>query len=153
MKKEKKDVASQVRSDVTLLEENKQLKEKCAALVSSGEEMGKEIATLKKSNAGLKGHNGILNGKLTDAEKEVARLKALCKEGDELNESRISEIENLNAVIAEKEKAIAGLQSQVCELKHKVTEAEETARAEKLRSSELEDSLEYEKLPWWKKIF
>ena len=55
MKKEKKDVASQVRSDVTLLAENKQLKEKCAALVSSGEEMGKEITTLKKSNAGLNG--------------------------------------------------------------------------------------------------
>ena len=153
MKGKKNDVASQVRSDVTLLEENKQLKEKCAALVSVNEEMGKEISTLKKSNAGLKGYNGILNGKLTDAEKKVAQLKALCKEGDELNESRISEIENLKAVIAEKEKAIAGLQSQVCGLKNKVTEAEETARKERLRSSDLEDLLEYEQRPWWKKIF
>lgn len=123
-------------------------------LKASGEEMGKEILTLKKRNAALRG----LNGKL---QKEVEKYKASDREGDELNEKRIAEIEDLNktlcckdATIELENKTIAGLELQVGELTETVKE--QANRIEELKGdvAEAKANLDYYKsLPWYKKIF
>ena len=82
--------------------EIEKLKAYIEAYKKSGMEMGNEITSLKRQVAGLKGRNKQMSDRIT-------HYKRLCYEGDEINEKRISEIE-------EKEKIIKGLQSQVSKI-------------------------------------
>ena len=84
----KKDIKQQVRSDVTMLEELKQLKQDLEAYKQDGEKMGKEILSLKRQNAGLRSQNKKL-------QERVKHYKQLDLEGDELNEEKIAKIEML----------------------------------------------------------
>ena len=89
----------------------------------------KVIATLKKSNAGLKGINGVLNGKLADADKQNNALKA--------------DMLKAKADIDDKNKLIDDLRVNVESLK---------AAADDYRTK----CEEYENCsprPWWKRIF
>ena len=52
----------------------------------AGEEMGMEIISLKRQNAGLKGQNTLLRNQIKELQKRVEHYKALDLEGDELNE-------------------------------------------------------------------
>lgn len=125
----------------------RQLQEKCEALMASGEEMGKEIATLKKSNAGLRGYNGTLQKEI---EKYNARYCGLSEENNENIESNT----RLARLLGERNKTISGLESQVSELA-------ETARAQANKIEELKGDVGvadanlayYKSLPWYKKIF
>lgn len=84
----KKDIKQQVRSDVTMLEELTKLKKDIETYKQVGEQMGEEILSLKRQNAGLKGQNKKL-------QERVKHYKQLDLEGDELNEEKIAKIEML----------------------------------------------------------
>lgn len=154
----KKEIKQQVRSDVTMLEELKQLKQDLEAYKQNGEKMGKEILSLKRQNAGLKGQNKQL-------QERVEHYKKLDLEGDELNEEKIAKIETLknelNAVNEQRRKAedaytkvtseamttVKRKNKEIEELKEKLVESlEENA---KLRSI----IKKYEEMPWYKRVF
>lgn len=154
----KKELKQQVRSDVTMLEELTRLKKDIETYKQVGEQMGVEILSLKRQNAGLKGLNKQL-------QKRVEHYKKLDLEGDELNEEKIVKIETLknelNAVNEQRRKAedaytkvtseamttVKRKNKEIEELKEKLVESlEENA---KLRSI----IKKYEEMPWYKRIF
>lgn len=133
-------------------------------LKCDNEELMKENASLKKQISGFKTSNA-------NYKKQIAHLKQLDKEGDELNEKRIAEmdvmkknhlaevkqleqsIKEKDEKIAEKDKVVNGLQEQVRELIQKKNKLEAEAAANKDYITELEDTVEDLRKPWWKKIF
>lgn len=133
-------------------------------LKGDNEELMKENASLKKQISGFKTSNA-------NYKKQIAHLKQLDKEGDELNEKRIAEmdvmqknhlaevkqleqsIKEKDEKIAEKDKVVNGLQEQVRELIQKKNKLEAEAAANKDYITELEDTVEDLRKPWWKKIF
>ena len=154
----KKELKQQVRSDVTMLEELTRLKKDIETYKQVGEQMGVEILSLKRQNAGLKGLNKQL-------QKRVEHYKKLDLEGDELNEEKIAKIETLknelNAVNEQRRKAedaytkvtseamttVKRKNKEIEELKEKLVESlEENA---KLRSI----LKKYEEMPWYKRVF
>jgi len=154
----KKELKQQVRSDVTMLEELTRLKKDIETYKQVGEQMGVEILSLKRQNAGLKGLNKQL-------QKRVEHYKKLDLEGDELNEEKIAKIETLknelNAVNEQRSKAedaytkvtseamttVKRKNKEIEELKEKLIESlEENA---KLRSI----IKKYEEMPWYKRVF
>ena len=154
----KKDIKQQARSDVTMLEELTRLKKEIETYKQVGEQMGVEILSLKRQNAGLKGLNKQL-------QKRVEHYKKLDLEGDELNEEKIAKIETLknelNAVNEQRRKAedaytkvtseamttVKRKNKEIEELKEKLVESlEENA---KLRSI----IKKYEEMPWYKRVF
>lgn len=138
-----------------------ELKEKCAALTTSGEEMGREINLLKETLGGYRTSNANYRRHIDALKEKVEHLTVLNREGDELNERRIAEIERLKVMlcskdttIERKDKVIAGLQSQVQELNEAIKE--QTDRIVKLKgyAAIAEANLEYyQSLPWYKKLF
>ena len=154
----KKEIKQQVRSDVTMLEELKQLKQDLAVYKQNGEKMGKEILSLKRQNAGLKGQNKQL-------QKRVEHYKMLDLEGDELNEEKIAKIESLTNELKEihkqlekSENAYANVKSEaMTTVKRKNKEIEELK--EKLVESMDENAKlrsiikKYEEMPWYKRMF
>lgn len=117
----------------------KDLEERIAFMDADSSALAADLAHWKKVAAGLK-------GKVKQLTKQVEHYKALDKEGDEINEMRLKEIE-------EKDKVIRGLQEQVNNLtqKHnKMNNELDELRDEKQR---LDDELKLAKTPWWKKIF
>ena len=133
-------------------------------LKGDNEKLMKENASLKKQISGFKTSNA-------NYKKQIAHLKQLGKEGDELNEKRIAEMDvmkknHLSVVkqwgqsikdkdekIAEKDKVINGLQEQVRELIQKKNKLEAEAVANEDYIKELEVAFEDLRKPWWKKIF
>jgi chromosome segregation ATPase len=133
-------------------------------LKGDNEELMKENASLKKQISGFKTSNA-------NYKKQIAHLKQLDKEGDELNEKRIAEmdvmqknhlaevkqlgqsIKEKDEKIAEKDKVVNGLQEQVRELIQKKNKLEAEAAANKDYITELEATVEDLRKPWWKKIF
>ena len=133
-------------------------------LKGDNEELMKENASLKKQISGFKTSNA-------NYKKQIAHLKQLDKEGDELNEKGIAEmdvmkknhlaevkqleqsIKEKDEKIAEKDKVVNGLQEQVRELIQKKNKLEAEAAANKDYITELEDTIEDLRKPWWKKIF
>lgn len=119
--------------------EIEKLKAYIEAYKKSGMEMGNEITSLKRQVAGLKGRNKQMSDRIT-------HYKRLCYEGDEINEKRISEIE-------EKENIIKGLQSQVSKIMVKNKELESDIQAKNELIDEMMFTIKKLQTPWWKKIF
>lgn len=119
--------------------EIEKLKAYIEAYKKSGMEMGNEITSLKRQVAGLKGRNKQMSDRIT-------HYKRLCYEGDEINEKRISEIE-------EKENIIKGLQSQVSKMMVKNKELESDIQAKNELIDEMMFTIKKLQMPWWKKIF
>ena len=133
------------------------LKGRIMFLESNMEGLSRQISGFKTSNANYK--------------KQIAHLKQLDKEGDELNEKRIAEmdvmrknhlaevkqlgqaIKEKDEKIAEKDKVVNGLQEQVRELIQKKNKLEAEAAANKDYITELEATVEDLRKPWWKKLF
>lgn len=133
-------------------------------LKGDNEELMKENASLKKQISGFKTSNA-------NYKKQIAHLKQLDKEGDELNEKRIAEmdviqknhlaevkqlgqsIKEKDEKIAEKDKVVNGLQEQVRELIQKKNKLEADAAANKDYITKLEATVEDLRKPWWKKFF
>lgn len=154
----KKEIKQQVRSDVTMLEELKQLKQDLAAYKQNGEKMGKEILSLKRQNAGLKGQNKQL-------QERVEHYKKLDLEGDELNEEKIAKIETLNKELKEIHKQLEKSENAYAKVKCEAmtTVKRKNDEIEKLKEK-LVDSLDenaklrsiikkYEEMPWYKRMF
>ena len=76
----KKNIKEQVRSDVTMLEELTKIKKDVEAYKKVGEEMGEEICSLKRQNAGLKGQNTVLNGEIKKLRERVEYYKSYAEE-------------------------------------------------------------------------
>lgn len=136
-----------------------EMKKKCEALVRGGAEMGEEILSLKRSVASYKSANTVLKRKVDGLEKDVERYKRLDSEGDSLNEKKAAEIESLKIALSskgktleDKEQVISGLNTQVSELSQQVVKLKDVVTKKNADIQDLETSLEYEKLPWWKKI-
>lgn len=119
--------------------EIEKLKAYIEAYKKSGKEMGDKITSLKRQVAGLKGRNKQMSDRIT-------HYKRLCYEGDEINEKRISEIE-------EKENIIKGLQSQVSKIMVKNKELESELQAKNDIIDEMVITIKTLQKPWWKKIF
>lgn len=130
-------------------------------------EQKQEVITLvneQEVTEQLKKTIASLRLKIEKLEKENANLKQLDKEGDELNEKRISEIEHLKTEvqILNERCHMSEIQFNVkCErvlaqevaignLREKIKEQEETIAQLKNANDEL---LDYKLLPWYKKIF
>lgn len=154
----KKEIKQQVRSDVTMLEELKQLKQDLAAYKKAGSELGDEIISLKRQNAGLKGLNKQL-------QKRVEHYKMLDLEGDELNEEKIAKIETLNVELKEIHKQLEKAENAYAKVKCEAmtTVKRKNDEIEKLKEK-LVDSLDenaklrsiiktYEEKPWYKRMF
>ena len=145
MKKEKKPIQEQVRDDVTMLEKINMLKKRLGELEKdnnaykqSCEETGKENASLKRQICGFKASNNrykkqakndaiyvkSLRNDIKKAQDEVDRIKTYAKESDEKNEKKSEQIEILNATVEEKDRVIAGLQSQIAELNKRIANNE-----------------------------
>ena len=114
----------------------KDLKERIGLMQADNAKMLEEIKHYKSVVSGQK-------GRLQKLENEVKKWKDYGNEADELNEKRIAEVE-------EKNKVIYGLQSQVNDMKSKYSEI---MSKKEQQIKKLEEHLEYEKLPWWKKFF
>lgn len=154
----KKEIKQQVRSDVTMLEELKQLKQDLVAYKQNGEKMGKEILSLKRQNAGLKGQNKQL-------QERVEHYKMLDLEGDELNEEKIAKIETLNVELKEIHKQLEKAENAYANVK---SEAMTTVKRKNEELAELKEKLvesmdenaklrsiikTYEEKPWYKRMF
>lgn len=136
----KKELKQQVRSDVTMLEELKQLRQDLVAYKQDCENMGVEILSLKRQNAGLKGLNKQL-------QKRVEHYKKLDLEGDELNEEKIAKIEWLSKELKKADANLANALKNKEKLNDKITtlEKENTALRATIES--------YKAMPWYKKVF
>lgn len=122
-------------------------------------EKNETVETLKRSVASYKSANTMLKRKVDELTKDVERYKALDAEGDKLNEKRLSENESMkialdakDKVIKEKEGVIRGLNEQVGSLSKQVMSLNDTLVKKSTEIQDLNALLEYERLPWWKKI-
>lgn len=153
MKKEKKEVVCI--DDVSYgIEEVKELLQRNEALVTSGEEMGKEITSLKRKIGGFKASNATYakaNGELRE---KLGKLHHLLKEGDELNEKRIAEIANLNSEIDKLVLHESELVAQASELKKKNKALEADIKQAYGERDQYKANYEHVlSLPWYKRIF
>lgn len=138
-----------------------ELKEKCAALTTSGEEMGREINLLKETIGGYRTSNANYRRRIDALKEKVEHLTVLDREGDELNEKRIAEIDSLKVMLCSKDKTIevkdkviAGLESQVRGLNETIKEQADRIVELKGDAAADEANLEYYKsLPWYKRFF
>lgn len=126
-----------------------------------GEEMGMEIISLKRQNAGLKGQNTLLRNQIKELQKRVEHYKALDLEGDELNEKRIAENESLMNEIREVNKQLKAAEDQCAIAKTSAMRKQEEVEKwkDKLSDQLNENSKlrsiirEYEEMPWYKRLF
>lgn len=112
------------------------------ALQTSGQEMGEEIASLKRQIGGYKSSNERYKHQakndalyvkhlqeenqkaVSDFESQLKDARAYAKEADELNEQKAAIIGELKNTVEEKDRVIAGLQSQITELNKRIANNE-----------------------------
>lgn len=146
------------------MKSNEDMDQTIQTLKGDNEELMKENVSLKKQISGFKTSNA-------NYKKRIANLKQLDKEGDELNEKRIAEmdvmqknhlaevkqlgqsIKEKDEKIAEKDKVVSGLQEQMVELIRKNRELESKNESNADYITELEKTVDDLRKPWWKKIF
>ena len=121
------------------MESKNSMEQTIQTLKGDNEELIKENASLKKQISGFKTSNA-------NYKKQIAHLKQLDKEGDELNEKRLKEL-------AEKDKVIRGLQEQVNYLTQKYTKMTNDLDELRDENTGLNNDLKIAKMPWWKKVF
>lgn len=119
---------------------------------TAGIDMGNEIRSLQIKIGGYRTSNNNYRKQVTELKERLDKTERLLKEADELYESKIHDKEHSDSVVEEKEKVIDGLTSQVAELRDtisdKISKIKEIAR----ENEDLIKALEYEQLPWWKKL-
>jgi DNA repair exonuclease SbcCD ATPase subunit len=146
------------------------------AMRTSGEEMGKEIASLKRQIGGLKTSNANYRKQVEQLKGLVEHYKALDLEGDHLYEDKIAELDNAkkeimrlqsvrNDVVPKKnydelaEKLeiknafIEQLQEKAQNLMIDNSKLQDTVNMKESVISELEETIDELSKPWWKKIF
>jgi chromosome segregation ATPase len=124
---------------MTQEEKIKDLEERIALMEADNSALAVDIEHYKKVAAGLKGRNKQL------AER-IEHYKQLDLEGDGLYEETL-------AMLEEKEKIIAGLQSQVCRLTVENKKLKVSIEGKERLIEELELATIKLHAPWWKRIF
>ena len=154
MKMKKKEEVVSLSKHNELARDYDEMKEKCDDLVKNGVEMGERIVSLKKEIASLKGQN-------TRLKRDVEHYKQLDKEGDELNERRIAEIDDLKDKLKEAERCVHGKERVIDGLNDQAMGLRETILTQEALIKDLRGDLTayeantewFNALPWWKKMF
>jgi len=154
MKMKKKEEVVSLSKHNELARDYDEMKEKCDALVKNGTEMGEKIVSLKKEIASLKGQN-------TRLKRDVEHYKQLNKEGDELNEQRIAEINDLKDKLKEAERCVRGKDRVIDGLNDQTLGLRETILTQETLIKDLRGDLKayeantdwFNALPWWRKPF
>ena len=171
-KKERKQLKEQVRADLTLLEENKKLKSQNESLRISGEEMGKEIVSLRASIASYKSANTRLKANSEKVKKELQDVvNGLRKTSNELSEvntakdakykESINTINDLQGKLDEMHRLHDEMVKQNEYIKDLNKEATTKIAYVNRENKELSNKVTclkankdwYNNLPWYKKIF
>lgn len=124
------------------------------AYKQSGEEMGKEIASLKCQIGGYKASNARYKKQAKNDALYVKSLQNDLEEADEMNEKKAEQIASLNATVDEKDRVIAGLQSQIAELTKRIANNEKNIQD--LRGERDVAIANYDYvcgLPWYQRMF
>ena len=132
------------------------------------QELMEENASLKRQICGFKASNNrykkqakndaiyikSLQNVLDDAKDEVDRIKTYAKESDEKNEKKAEQIASLNATVEEKDRVIAGLQSQIAELNKRIANNEKNIQDIRGERDVAIANYEYVcGLPWYQRMF
>lgn len=102
---------------MTQEEKIKDLEQRIAMMDADSSALCTDLKHWKKVAAGLKGRNKQLS-------ERVEHYRQLDLEGGELYEKRLAEIDRLKSIIEEKDRTIAGLQSQITELNKRISNNE-----------------------------
>ena len=124
---------------MTQEEKIKDLEERIATMDADNSALCTDLEHFKRVAAGQK-------GRMQQLSKEVQKWKDYGKEADEINEARISKIDDLKNAISLKELFISQLQSQVSSLIEAKKELECMVNALKA------DKEYYENLSWWERL-
>ena len=124
---------------MTQEEKIKDLEQRVAIMGEVHSALCEELEHFKRVAAGQK-------GRMQQLSKEVQKWKDYGKEADELNEARISKIDDLKNAISLKELFISQLQSQVSSLIEAKKELECMVNALKANKEY------YENLSWWERL-
>ena len=123
------------------------------AMRTSGEEMGKEIASLKRQIGGLKTSNANYRKQVEQLKGLVEHYKALDIEGDELYEGKIAECEELQKRLDVDSLTIDELRGQIASYNNQILDYKDRIESLKEENESLREAIAYEQKPWWKKIF
>lgn len=121
----------------------------------------KDRDRLLAENASLKHQLGGFMRSNAEYKKKVEHYKQLDKEGDELNERRIAEIDDLKDKLKEAERCVHGKERVIDGLNDQAMGLRETISAQEALIKDLRGDLTayeantewFNALPWWKKMF
>lgn len=132
------------------------------------QELMNENASLKRQICGFKASNNrykkqakndalyvkSLQNIIEDAKDEVDRIKTYAKESDEKNKKKAEQIASLNATVEEKDRVIAGLQSQIAELNKRIANNEKNIQDLTDERDVAIANYDYVcRLPWYQRMF
>lgn len=120
---------------------------------ADGQKLGDEILALRRSVSSYKGSNSKMKAEIEQQKAVIKNLKQLNKEADELNEQNIADKDIMKNIIADKDNVISKLSSQVSDLRIQVSEQAKNIDDLCVEKENLSKALEFEQMPWWKKIF
>lgn len=153
--KEKKEKVSNTEKEV------KERQDLIAALRHAGKEMYDELVSLKRQIGGYKTSKTKMEKKIAELQAQVEHYKELDKEGDELNEKRIAEIDFLKSQNEKREKELQSAKVEIKSLKEvNTTLSRQLAQMENSLDEALVQRDDYRtnyetimSLPWYKRIF
>ena len=132
------------------------------------QELMDENTSLKRQICGFKASNNrykkqakndalyvkSLKNDIKEAQDEVDRIKTYAQESDEKNEKKAEQIASLNAIVEEKDRVIAALQSQIAELNKRI--ANNKKNIQDLTDERDVAIANYDyvcRLPWYQRMF
>lgn len=119
--------------------------------------MAKTYAEIASENKSLKCQLGGLKTSNANYKKMVERLKSLNKAGDDVLNSKLSHIEEMDnkhlAEINAKDEIIGTLNQHIQELNVEIADLKAKQVSDKEYTDELEKTILELRLPWWKRIF
>lgn len=119
----------------------------------SGEQMGDEINALKRQIGGFKTSNANYRRQVEKLRERVEHYKSLDIEGDELYDNKVAECEDLKKQLEKANADNKELKGQVQYYTNQVLECADEIGGLKGEIENLHSIIEYEKTPWWKKLF
>ena len=127
--------------------------QRCDLLVTDNVALMKVNKSLKFQLGGLKTSNANYRKQVEKLKGEVEHYKNLDIEGDELYEKKIAECEELQNSLKKANKRNDGLVQSITAYTNQCLEYQDRISELKGEIEKLNETIEYEKMPWWKKIF
>lgn len=103
-----------------LMKENASLKRQIGGYKSSNSRYKQQANNDALYVKHLQRENNSLTKDIEVLQIEIGKTKNYAKEADELNEKKAEQIASLNVIVEEKDRVIAGLQSQIAELNKRI---------------------------------